>query len=194
MVCCKCGKNVPYGAIFCCWCGEKTARKVCVACGTALRDDQLFCHECGVKWNGETPCSEEQPVELPIAEAVSGQQMSFGKMGQETDKCAYTLTVFRKWQAGSDDLGFKVYVDDVELGNIRAGESLSVDISSDKVHVEIKYTSSFIMPIRWHMLLKVVEQNPKISFELQCYAGIAYNYLPDISVAVSGAEILKQEN
>lgn len=205
MICCKCGKIVPDGAIFCCWCGEKNTKKVCAACGTVLREDQLFCHECGVKWDGETPRTAEWPPEeviqqgeLPIvqSEVMSERQLPSGKTDQQNtdNKCAYTLTIFRKWQAGSNKSDFKVYVDGVELGNIGAGESLFTEISSDQVQIEIKCTSSIIMPIQLHMFLRAVEHNPKISFELRSYDATGYSYFPHIDATVSGAEILRSES
>lgn len=61
MICSECGKEIPEGAVFCCWCGAQCEGKICKACGTKLRNDQLFCHECGVRWSGSEMQDTEQP-------------------------------------------------------------------------------------------------------------------------------------
>lgn len=49
MVCGKCGKDLPEGAIFCSYCGERCVRKVCTACGAEIKEGQLFCKVCGLR-------------------------------------------------------------------------------------------------------------------------------------------------
>ncbi len=82
MICGKCGKEIPEGAAFCCWCGVRCAGKICKACGTKLRSDQLFCHECGVRWSG----GEMQDMEQPYMKAPSPQEEHelSGKTGNKT--------------------------------------------------------------------------------------------------------------
>lgn len=194
MICGKCGKTIPDGAIFCCWCGGRCAEKVCATCGTELRGDQLFCHECGVRWEGEISQAVKQPEKVKQPKKQSVEQSAalpkehapVKQMEQKTadGKHANKMTFFRKWKIGSNDLDLTVYVDGKELGNIGAGESLTTDIFSNSVWVEVRYLGYSASMLRQRMLLSV-DDNPEITFSL--------NFTCDISITVSRARILRQE-
>lgn len=159
--CSKCGKDVNDGDTFCSYCGSKIETfknvQVCTLCGAELKNGQLFCSSCGT-----AVCQGGHPTQ-PVT--------------------ARTLTVSRKTQFVCCAVGYKVCVDGVELGNIGVGKSVSTNISSDTVRVEIKCTTVLMTGIRLWMMLKVT-QNAVIEFELQ-YGGA-------ISARITGAEILDQ--
>lgn len=194
MICGKCGKTIPDGAIFCCWCGGRCAEKVCATCGTELRGDQLFCHECGVRWEGEISQAVKQPEKQSVAQsaALSEKTSPVEQMEQKTanGKRANTMTFFRKMQFGCNNVNFAVYVDDKKLGDIGAGQSISTDIFSDSVWVEVRYMGYGTTIIRQRMLFSV-DENPEISFKLECYTTL--NYISNISATARRARILQQE-
>lgn len=147
MICGKCGSNIPEGAVFCPYCGNKSTVpqniKYCPMCGAALNNGQIFCSNCG------TACGHGG--------------------GQQTNSIARTLIISRKAQFVCSLTSYKVFVDGIDLGNIGVGKSLFANISADTVRVEIKCTTVLMTGIRLFMLLKVT-QNPKVEFELQ-YGG-----------------------
>ncbi len=196
MICGKCGKEIPEGAAFCCWCGVRCAGKICKACGTKLRSDQLFCHECGVRWSSD----ETQDTEQPHMKAPSRREEH--ELSEETENgagknTAQKLTVFRKWQAGSNEMIFKVYVDHKDLGNIEAGTSLCVDLVSDKVMLEIRYyTDELVLKVISCCTVLAETINSRVDFKVSEYAafreegkGILY---PKLEITVKGAVILQQ--
>ncbi len=194
MICYKCGKEIPEGAVFCCWCGAQYGGKICKACGTKLRSDQLFCHECGVRWSSD----ETQDTEQPHMKAPSRQEGHDlpGETEVRTGRnAAQKLTVFRQWQAGKNQLIFKIYVDHKELGYIGVGTSLCADIVSDQAILEIRYyTNTLVLKVISSVVLTEMD-NPQIDFKVSEYAtfweeGILY---PKIEITVKGAAVLRQE-
>lgn len=56
MICVNCGAAIPYGSIFCSFCGKKADEKQtgadalkCSKCGAELEEGSLFCVSCGAK-------------------------------------------------------------------------------------------------------------------------------------------------
>lgn len=197
MICGKCGRSIPKGALFCCWCGVRCGEKVCAACGAKLRSDQLFCHECGLKCEGDISQTVEQPYgRAPLQ--VEYNTVS-GSNKEKTDGNMHKLTVIRKLRAGNDEMIFEVYINDRSFGNIEAGEAIYADIFSEKVIVDIKYAyrlyAGELVPKVWKNLVLADLKNPKISFGVSEYSVFreGNKTYPTIETFVSGATVLRQE-
>lgn len=180
MLCSQCGKEIPEGASFCCWCGTKYAGKVCAMCGAKLRSGQLFCHECGLKCDSDKTQVTERPQ-------VEGPELPENPKVQK-------LYIVRKWQAGTSEMIFKIYINTILRGSISGGESISVDIVTDEtLGIEINgYDRSTSQVMFREGFLLTDMDNPQIFLELS--AGFKYweqhGFYPNIEVTVKGANIL----
>jgi len=140
MICGKCGKEIPEGAVFCGWCGERCGEKICKACGTRLRSDELFCHECGVRWGGGAVQTTEQPMWNTAASGGINRSAGRSSGGTDSGKNLQRLTVCRLRQNTGSDNWYCWVKAMGERKVVKAGETLYYNIPSDAaVQVQIMY-------------------------------------------------------
>lgn len=199
MICVKCGKDIPEGAAFCCWCGARCGERRCAVCGTKLRIDQIFCHECGTKCDDSVPQAAEQ---VPLKWSASVQEntvLTEDREGMQKNH-SHRLIIRRDFQLGSSDMLFEVYVDGRNMGYIGSGEALYADIPSGETAVEIRFYANEMLTGK--LVLKVIKSivlvnpdHPKILFMVSNSASFREGNMqyPKIDAVVSGASILRQE-
>lgn len=215
MICSQCGREIPEGALFCCWCGARCAGKVCAVCGAGLRSDQLFCHVCGLRCDsGVLQTVEQSYGKVPV---LTENSIPEEKKKPENESVVRKLTVSRKWQVlgTGKEAVVNVYINNKDLGTIGAGESLFTDIVSEKIIVDIRYSineldveisemvdAQIMIPSYGVRSQKVGKRliltnmdNPKMIFSLSDLAVFreGNEQYPKIETVVSGATILYQE-
>lgn len=121
----------------------------------------VFCTGCGMK----LPSGDSQPFSLI-------------NMVQEV---AHTIVIFRASQLVCAACTYKVFVNGQDLGLVGVGKSVSMQVFSDTVTVDICCTTVMMSGHQLHATLKLL-QNPRVNFKLE-YGGA-------INATVDGAEIL----
>lgn len=214
MVCGKCGKSIPEGAVFCCWCGARCEERVCAVCGTKLRNDQIFCHECGTKCDSGVLQTVEHLCDTVLV--LTENNIPEKKKESENKNVVRKFKVSRKWQvtgAGNEAV-VNVYINNKDLGTIGVGESLFTDLISEKIIVDIRYCineldvelsgmvdAQIIVPsykykqqeVRKRLVLANMD-NPEVFFLLSDSAVFSdgNKRYPKIETVVCGATILYQ--
>ena len=135
----------------------------CTQCGKKVQDSAIFCSNCGTKL---------APIEKPQQIVSDHAELSF----------PMDFTVSREKQFVCAGTSYKVIINGQNLGNIGVGKAKSASIYSEDVSVEIRCTTILMTGIHASFQLKVIRNNPGVTFKLR-------NGGP-IDAKVHGAEII----
>ncbi|MCM1542879.1 MAG: hypothetical protein NC121_16690 [Blautia sp.] len=117
-----------------------------------------------------------------------------GATGINDDKnAAQKVTFFRKWQAGTSDMVFQIFVNGEHQKNISAGESFSVNIVTDEeLKIEIKGYDKSSTGVKFSKGIALTDMdNPQVYLSLS--EGLRHwevnGLSPKLEVTVKGAKV-----
>lgn len=163
MITCKnCGAVLSDDSRFCGKCGiaiQTAKNSICPNCRSEVAPDLIFCDKCGTK------------LSLPATDSYSSAGLSK----------KLTITRERQFQCAANT--YQVIVNGKAYGTISIGRTISADIDTDIVTLEIISTTIMIKS-KLRLVLRP-GKNPKVTFKIQ--------WPGDIIASVLDADILEQQ-